>query len=170
VAEQDVHYVLDERFDSFLDQDHREFKEKMLHLLQDLSATCRSTPVYHRLEGFLRRHLGYDSLSFWQAANLESGKARIHSSSPTKDVPMKSETSNPGHVFCINGSVCDLSCDAFVCPAAIGRKSGQLTGTIRSMEATADRFLPRATGLFGVTRWFQEGIQTKQEISLETIR
>jgi hypothetical protein len=130
VAEQDVHYVLDERFDSFLDQDHREFKGKMLHLLQDLSGTCRSTPVYHKLEGFLRRHLGYDSLTFWQAASLESGKARIHSPSPTKDVPMKLENSNPGHVFCINGSVCDLSCDAFLCPVAIGRKSDGLSGTI----------------------------------------
>jgi hypothetical protein len=47
VAEQDVHYVLDERFDSFLDQDHLEFKGKMLHLLQDLSATA--VPLYTSL-------------------------------------------------------------------------------------------------------------------------
>ena len=35
----------------------------------------------------------------------------------------------PGHVFCALASVCDIHCDAFLCPVAIG-KAGSLNGKI----------------------------------------
>lgn len=46
----------------------------------------------------------------------------------------------PGHVFVANGSVCDISCDAFLCPASISKKKGTVAGTIwrRWYEALRD--------------------------------
>ena len=49
----------------------------------------------------------------------------------------------PGHVFVANGSVCDISCDAFLCPASINKKKdgvSTVAGTIwrRWYEALRD--------------------------------
>ena len=46
----------------------------------------------------------------------------------------------PGHVFVANASVCDVSCDAFLCPASISKKKDTVAGTIwrRWYEALRD--------------------------------
>ena len=36
----------------------------------------------------------------------------------------------PGHVFVANASVCDISCDAFLCPGRISKKKGTIAGSI----------------------------------------
>ncbi|CAJ1968199.1 unnamed protein product [Cylindrotheca closterium] len=37
---------------------------------------------------------------------------------------------NPGHVFVCNSSVCDIQCDAFLCPGHISRKKENISGSI----------------------------------------
>jgi len=52
--------------------------------------------------------------------------ASIH----TEAQALKRLVSPPGHVFVINGSVCDVSVDAFLCPGTLSKKKNSVAGTI----------------------------------------
>lgn len=55
----------------------------------------------------------------------------VNNPSPGKDFKvLRSLLRPPGHVFVANTSVCDLFCDAFLCPGAIGRRNDSLNGSI----------------------------------------
>ena len=151
VQQCDAHFLLDDRFETFLDQPHRDLKNSILRCLDDVQlhdeSSTRSTLAYHKFETFLRQEMGYKGLSAklqsrfgtMQRSRTISGgggeaKEAAIDSAPSASIPAvsvstavhKEDENNSGiqlhragHVFCINGSVCDLACDAFLCPVLL---------------------------------------------------
>lgn len=139
----DVCFVLDERFDSFLSEKDCMFKRAIQALVDNSDKSVQSTLAYQCLHKFLRSDLGYDGLDQRARALLERTQRRepIVDESSTNDDETSSlvdwsKTGNniqsQGHVFCVNGSVCDLACDAFLVPVAIPKDAtnDRLSGRI----------------------------------------
>lgn len=132
-SQRNVCFILDERFDSFLEKQDREFKTAIQDMMEKSN---RSTLAVQRLEALLREHMGYDALDHVTRKRLFSTNrpdpSEVGENMDTSDLFDSSQHRTtvgkhashqpdhfPGHVFCVNGSVCDLACDAFLCPASV---------------------------------------------------
>lgn len=144
-------HVLDDRFDSFLDTGERQFKDSLLEFLSKQSNEAKKTRAFRHMETMLRTQMGFRNTYSWSNRGIY---ARPTSSTPASNAPNSGGIANdnlsflqheetvdsashntetcesPGHVFICNSSVCDLQCDAFLCPAAISTKKGRLSGSI----------------------------------------
>ncbi|CAB9516283.1 expressed unknown protein [Seminavis robusta] len=142
-------HVLDDRFDSCLQKGEREFKDSLLEFLANQSKEAQATRAFQYLEETLQKNMGYNAgllrprKNTTRAKCMPSDSAEIETTSeslvqppmPQREGPAYRSstcTNNPGHVFVCNASVCDLQCDAFLCPAQISHKKGRLNGTIAS--------------------------------------
>lgn len=140
-------HVLDERFDSFLRKGERELKDSLLNFLENQTEEAKGTQAFQYLEDTLQRTMGYQSgllqLRRKQAHQRPDTKTTINQdekssiSTPISDnlrdfSTMGAANKNSGHVFVCNASVCELQCDAFLCPAQISKKKGRLSGRIVS--------------------------------------
>jgi len=148
-------HILDDRFDSYLDEGERHFKDSLLQFLSNVQTTTNNkTHALRYLEQILRTEMGYKNAYSWSSNHRRRRNLIRHFSSPkvvegVDDDDNKEEEErvvvdsqqpqqpavvvdkNPGHVFVCNASVCEIQCDAFLCPAAISSKvKGKLTGSI----------------------------------------
>lgn len=158
-------HVLDDRFDSFLGKGEREFKDAIMHLMQDgMTADARNTVAYKTLDSILQTKMGFKNTLFGlkrgdrylreeprsgrcfaEGSNLARCLEIFSGSASTKETTQVDENLNnsfeplkegqlraPGHVFVCNASVCDLFCDAFLCPGAISKRKDAISGKIAS--------------------------------------
>jgi hypothetical protein len=135
-------HVLDDRFDSFLSPGEKEFKDSLYKFLQDQSTEAKATHAFSYLEKTLGDKMGYRNIYGW--ANRSASKCiasyygavddmaatRKESRERSRHGNATSINDNPGHVFVCNSSVCDIQCDAFLCPGAISLKKNSITGHI----------------------------------------
>lgn len=61
---------------------------------------------------------------------MEIGMEAMEATNKILDPRSAPNSRDPGHVFVCNASVCDLQCDAFLCPSQIFRPEGRLWGSI----------------------------------------
>eukprot|EP00980_Cylindrotheca_fusiformis_P004725 scaffold1004_cov105-Cylindrotheca_fusiformis.AAC.8 len=137
-------HVLDDRFDSFLGPGEKAFKDSLIKFMQDQNKEAKSTRAYSYLEKTLRDKMGYRNVFGWanRAArsivsyygmdeslltakgtkSSKGGKMKLRQASCVKE--------NVGHVFVCNASVCDIQCDAFLCPGAISLEKHSVNGSI----------------------------------------
>lgn len=140
-------HFLDERFDSFLVEGEREFKDSLMEFLAKQTPRTKETRAYTYLENMLRSEMGYRNTYFW-ASRMKYSRERsrdqhaqnswwtsmLHRNYDTAEQAQSSSSTfpvdDPGHVFVCNSSVCDLQCDAFLCPASISKDKGGITGSV----------------------------------------
>lgn len=136
-------HVLDDRFDSFLSPGEKAFKDSLFRFLQGQSKEARSTHAFSYLEKTLRDKMGYRNVFGWSnriASSITSAYFGLENgilpTQPSRtSVRGQHSTSScvndsPGHVFVCNASVCDIQCDAFLCPGDISLKTNTVTGSI----------------------------------------
>ena len=143
-------HILDDRFDSFLPKGERDFKDSLMEFILQQSDDAKQTKAFQYMENMLRTQMGFRNTYFWSnrqyaRKNQQEGTSVISSvkklwSGEKGDAgeqfqfPDQLENNIPltlgGHVFVCNSSVCNLQCDAFLCPASISFKKGRVSGSI----------------------------------------
>ncbi|GMI40018.1 hypothetical protein TrCOL_g2028 [Triparma columacea] len=150
-------YVLDPRFHNMLTDEDRAFKEQILEFMGGLTTEAMRSSAFETFKSHLQEY-GYDSRyserknfvkSLEKHRKPNSGMPIISSPllspsspphTPSPSLPSTPSLKKPyptptyGHVFVANNSVCDMYCDAFLCPCEIGdRDEGRVpAGTIHT--------------------------------------